>query len=612
MKWNSAMKQVIIFVMGLCLLASCKTSSSVADGNRKGITEKRSKQAAARKSAPRHKLTPDEQRRFDYYYLEALNQKQMDRHDAAFDLYRHCLEIQPDAGEVVYALAVYALSLGRHEEAEEKLVRATELDPSNTWYKETLASFYINRREMAKAIPVLEDLTEMSPGRTDVLAQLVSMYMSVDNRTEAIRVLDRIEQLEGKDADVSLEKYRLYMQDGKEDKAFAELESLAAAFPNDFTYRVLIANSLLQAGKADQALAIYNEVKAKEPDNKTLQLSLLDYYKETKNDSLYTVYLDSLLYDTHTEADMRLRLMRDWIADMERAGADSTEVLDVFSRLLGRPQEGIEMMALCAAYMEAKKMPADTIAGMMQRILEVEPDNQIAMLRLLQYYNQGRRFTEVAEICRKGIRYYPDQLPFYFYLGFACIQTDKNQEALQVFHQGAKQVKADTNPVLVSDLYAMMGDLLYDSGKKAEAYAAYDSCLVYRDDNVSCLNNYAYYLSLENEQLDKAEEMSYRTIKMEPENKIYLDTYAWILFMKERYTEARIYIDKVVEEAQEGTTPAAGESEEPSADVLEHAGDIYFKCGDTEKALYYWKKAEAKGSTHDVLKKKIKQKRYIK
>ena len=76
----------------------------------------------------------------------------------------------------------------------------------------------------------------------------------------------------------------------------------------------------------------------------------------------------------------------------------------------------------------------------------------------------------------------------------------------------------------------------------AEAYAAYDSSLVYNPSNIGALNNYAYYLSVERRDLDKAEEMSYKTVKAEPNNSTYLDTYAWILFEKGNYAEARIYI----------------------------------------------------------------------
>ena len=82
---------------------------------------------------------------------------------------------------------------------------------------------------------------------------------------------------------------------------------------------------------------------------------------------------------------------------------------------------------------------------------------------------------------------------------------------------------------MVSDFYALMGDILQQKGNTNEAYAAYDSCLQWKDDNIGCLNNYAYYLSLENKNLSKAEQMSYKTVKAEPKNSTYLDTYAWIL-----------------------------------------------------------------------------------
>ncbi len=52
-------------------------------------------------------------------------------------------------------------------------------------------------------------------------------------------------------------------------------------------------------------------------------------------------------------------------------------------------------------------------------------------------------------------------------------------------------------PDLVSDLYAVMGDILHKKSEEQEAFAAYDSCLQWKDDNVMALNNYAYYLSEE-------------------------------------------------------------------------------------------------------------------
>jgi tetratricopeptide (TPR) repeat protein len=94
------------------------------------------------------------------------------------------------------------------------------------------------------------------------------------------------------------------------------------------------------------------------------------------------------------------------------------------------------------------------------------------------------------------------------------------------------------------------------------------------------MNNYAYYLSLEGQHLDKAERMISKVIEFEPFEPTYLDTYAWVLFKRERYFEAIFVMEQ-----------ALNNSKEPSGTLYEHYGDILYKNGQTEKALEYWKKA---------------------
>ena len=180
---------------------------------------------------------------------------------------------------------------------------------------------------------------------------------------------------------------------------------------------------------------------------------------------------------------------------------------------------------------------------------------------------------------------------------------------MNAFQNGISVITPESDPAIVSDFYAVMGDILHQKGMEQEAFAAYDSCLVWKDDNIGCLNNYAYYLSEKGQQLDKAEQMSYRTIKAEPKNATYLDTYAWILFMQQRYSEAKIYIDQTLQCDSDS-----------SAVLLEHAGDIYYHTGDIDKAVSLWQqaldrasqKSEIKDDRRQVLIRKIKLKKYIK
>ena len=165
---------------------------------------------------------------------------------------------------------------------------------------------------------------------------------------------------------------------------------------------------------------------------------------------------------------------------------------------------------------------------------------------------------------------------------------------------------------MVAEMYSIMGEVLHEMGREREAFAAYDSCLVYQSDNASCLNNYAYFLSLRSENLDRAEEMSFRSLRLEPNNKTYLDTYAWILFMKERYAEAQAFIDRVCPPDSADSVLLSDDA--LSGVVFEHAGDIAACNGDIEHALRFWQLARQAGGEGltAVLPKKIKLKKYIK
>src|SRR5690606_15266341 len=118
----------------------------------------------------------------------------------------------------------------------------------------------------------------------------------------------------------------------------------------------------------------------------------------------------------------------------------------------------------------------------------------------------------------------------------------------------------------------------------AESDVAYSEALGIDSMNVFVLNNYAYYLSLRNEKLDKAEAMSLKSIELQPNEATYEDTYAWILFKLERYDEALVWIKNAI-----------SNTELPSATLLDHFGDILFMNGEEKEALKQWKKADKQG-----------------
>ena len=159
---------------------------------------------------------------------------------------------------------------------------------------------------------------------------------------------------------------------------------------------------------------------------------------------------------------------------------------------------------------------------------------------------------------------------------------------------------ANTSPQQLSSLYGQLGDIYHQTGRKNEAYEQYDKALNLYASNIAVLNNYSYFLALEERELSKAERMSAMTIKEYPDEPTYLDTYAYILFKKGSYSLARIYIERAIEK-----------SKEPSAEILEHYGDILACLGETDAAVEQWQKALDAGGEKELLEKKIAQREYI-
>ena len=97
------------------------------------------------------------------------------------------------------------------------------------------------------------------------------------------------------------------------------------------------------------------------------------------------------------------------------------------------------------------------------------------------------------------------------------------------------------------DAFSLLGEIYQRAGNYDRSFQYYDSCLVYNPDDAMALNNYAYYLALQETRLDTAEVMSRKSNELEPDNPTYLDTLAWILYLKGNYTEANRYIERTLE-----------------------------------------------------------------
>ena len=574
----------IVCLLACALLASCGTSRRGVKVQPAGMTVE---------------LTPEQQRKYDYFFLEAARLKIQKDYAAAFDLLQHCLAINPNASSALYELAQYYIYLKQVPQGQAALEKAVENDPDNYWYSQGLANLYQQQNETEKAKRLLEGMTTRFSGKLDPLYALLEIYNQEEEYDKVIGTLNRLEEKMGKNEQISMEKFRIYLQMKDNKNAFNEIESLVAEYPMDTRYQVVLGDVYLQNGKKEEAYNLYRKVLDAEPDNAMAMYSLASYYDATGQKELYQQQLDTLLLNKKVASDTKLNVMRQFIVQNEQESKDSTLVINLFNRILEQEPDDAQLPMLYAQYLLSKGMNKESLP-VLRQVLEIEPTNTAARMMLLGEAIRKEDYADVTSLCESGIEANPDMLEFYFYLAIAYNQAERTDDVITVCQKALTHVTDNSKKEVVSDFYSILGDAYHTRNLNKEAYAAYDSALVYNSSNIGALNNYAYYLSVERRDLDKAEEMSYRTVKAEPNNSTYLDTYAWILFEKGNYAEARLYIDDAMK--KDGAK---------SDVIVEHCGDIYYMTGDVDGALKYWKQALEMGSKSKTLKQKIQKKKFI-
>ena len=569
-------------------------------GTRSIRTAKTAVKADASFSVKESLLPAEQQRKYDYFFLEAMRMKEKNEYDAAFGLLQHCLNINPNASSALYEISQYYMFLRQVPQGQAALEQAVAFAPDNFWYSQGLVSLYQQQNELDKAVTLLEKMVTRFPSKQEPLFSLLDIYSRQEKYNDVISTLNRLEKRLGKNEQLSMEKFRIYLQMKDDKKAFQEIESLVQEYPMDMRYQVILGDVYLQNGKKQEAYDVYQKVLAAEPDNPMAIFSMASYYKQTGQEELYQQQLDTLLLNKKVTPDTKVGVMRQMIVENEQADKDSTQIIALFDRIMKQEQDDPQIPMLYAQYLLSKNMEAESVP-VLEQVVDLDPTNNAARMMLIGAAVKKEDYKQIIKVCEPGIDATPDALEFYYYLAVAYNQAEKPDSVISICKRALEHKTADGKKEIVSEFYSILGDMYHTQKQMKEAYAAYDSALVYNPSNIGALNNYAYYLSVERRDLDKAEEMSYKTVKAEPNNATYLDTYAWILFEKGNYAEARIYIDNAMK----------SEGGDKSDVIVEHCGDIYYMTGDVDGALTYWKKALEMGSESKTLKQKIEKKKYI-
>lgn len=541
-------------------------------------------------------LTEEEQRNFDFSFYEGLRLKEEGLYAEAMNAFLACKKIDSlDAGLLVEISFIH-LSSGKKEEALSTMQQALAMEPENWWYNTHLIKLYAQQKQFPEAIKIGEQLLKKNPYKEAVYNILIPLYKETNRFNDAINLYDRLEKITGTNEVISFDKMRLYMALNSPKKAAQEVDKLILKFPGENRFQILKGDMLIQQGQKEKAFELYQSILLNDPQNPYVFISLSDYYKVTGNADKSMEYIILALKSGQLDISTKMEILGQHIESLIRANGKIEETEALFKLLIDYHPLEESVHSYYASFLQYMKREEDA-AAVYESMLNLNSKNAQTWFSLMQVYFSKQTYPKVVEVADRAIAATDDNLIFYFYKGITYELMELFPEAFSAHTKALTLFKEGEKPELKSDFYAHLGDIYLKFEKKDSAFIAYDEAIKLNPNNIIALNNYAYYLSIEKTDLQKAERMSAKTIEKEPKNSTYLDTYAWIFYQQGNYSLAKFYIERAIDNLKE---------KQESGVILEHYGDILWMTRENDaKALETWKKAYDSGYQTEALKNKI-------
>jgi tetratricopeptide (TPR) repeat protein len=560
-----------------------------------GFTSKEAHAQKRNKTAVADTISAEVQEKISTYFFEGLRQKNVDNEDAAIRSFLKVVELSPKNDAAFFELGLLYTQKKKYIDAVSAFAKATELKPTNEWYLNSYAKALENTGDYKSALHLYEKLTKQSPEKIEIFFDLASVKIYLQDYKGAINTYNDIEKRIGVNEDLINQKQKIWLKLGKVDKAAEEARRLIKKDPTEIRYKMNLAEIYLANKKMDKAIVVLQEISDIDPNNSFVQLALADYYREKKEDDKSFEYLKKAFVNPNLNIDQKVRILSPYFSVLDDVKMKGKALMLSELMVTAHPTDP-KATAIYGDFLyqdkqlEKAKAAYEKTIALDKKVFAVWQNLMFIEVDLSDYKALLKTSDEAIEL-------FPAQ-QLVHYLNAIAKAQNKDFEGAVVAYKNALMLGLP-NKEIESQIYAGLGDAYHSLKKHKESDEAYDKALDIKPNDPYVLNNYAYYLSLRNERLEKSLEMSARSNELLKNNSSFLDTYAWILFQLKRYSEAQVWIEKALTEGGAN-----------SATIVEHSGDILFYLNRADEALKQWQKAAELMAPSEILKKKIQDKKY--
>lgn len=547
--------------------------------------------ASAQKKKP---ATEGSEQAFTQMLISAHKEMALGNEEKAIELFLQCTILLPQNAVPHYKLSQLYLKEKKRNEALREIEKAVSLDATNKWYYLHQARLLAEMNRYEASAKAYEQVIALDDATHELYFEAALMYASAGKYSKAVGLMDKLEAITGITEDIALHKERFYLAQNKLKKAIAEMQRLCDAYPQDMRYVGMLAEVYAANKQEEKAYELYRYILEREPNNGFAHFAISDYWRNKGEREKAFEATQKGFADAQVDVKPKLNMLMAYL-NVAGSSKELKEEAFTLAEILTEthPDEAAahviygDLLITDRQFKEARDQYALALLS--------EQNKFVVWQQLIMCSAELYDFARMANDCDRALELFPNMPELYLWGGMARYQTKEYARTVTLCKSGLELGLADVNQQV--QLLSHLGDAAHFTSQYQLSDSAYEAALRIDGANTYVLNNYAYFLSVRGEKLDRALEMSARTLETSPESATYLDTYGWILYQQGKYKEALVQLEKALARDKQ------------SAEVTEHYADALYRNGRVNEAVDYWKKAKEQGGDALRLEQKIRERK---
>lgn len=531
--------------------------------------------------------------KFTYNFINGCSERMKGNIENAENYFKECLKIEPSSAAVKYELGNIYRYKGLKENAIRYAKECASSEPNNQWYQTLLIECLQDNAQYHQAADVYQKLIKQYPEKPEYYEGLAAQYMYAGHYEKSFKVYDELEKKFGYNDVFILNKIKLLRQLKKNSEVEQEFKKLISNNPSEPKYYTYLAEFYQDINQPQKAFETYKEILKIDPHNPMVHLAFADYYKLQGDKENFYKEIKIAFTNPDLEVETKLKILISYYQLTEESSEYMSQAAELVDIMLRTHPNSPESHSIHADFLLRDKKTKEA-RDEYENAAKLDKSKFAVWSQLMLVDSELNDYQALAIHSEEAIELFPNQPVPYYFNGFANLQLKNYRKAVESLIGGIEFVY--NNNALLIQFYSNLGEAHNALKEFEKSDKAFDNALKVDPDNTFILNNYAYYLSLRKEKLDKAEKFARRCSELAPNNRNYMDTYGWVLYQIGRYKDAEALLSK------------AAKMGNKSAVIIEHYGDVLFKLGSIEEALIQWKEAKAAGGSSEILDKKIQDK----